>query len=128
MAEVGGDNSDAEMKEYTAGDSRLNSAYGFDFLYAPELTGELVCATVAQWPAESGVGWPSWAFENHDAPRAVSRWCKQEDIEAFIRLKLALMAALRGNIILFQGEELGLEQDEIPFELLQDPEAMVARG
>ena len=34
------------------------------------------------------------------------------------------MAALRGNIILFQGEELGLEQDEIPFELLQDPEAI----
>ena len=22
-----------------------------------------------------GEGWPSWAFENHDAPRALSRWC-----------------------------------------------------
>ena len=124
MAEIGGDNADAEMKEYTAGDRRLNSAYGFDFLYAPALTGELVCRTVAQWPAEPGVGWPSWAFENHDAPRAVSRWCEQEDVDAFLRLKLTLMAALRGNIILFQGEELGLEQDEIPFELLQDPEAI----
>jgi alpha-glucosidase len=124
IAEVGGDNADAEMKEYTAGNHRLNSAYGFDFLYAPALTPELVCRTVAQWPAESGVGWPSWAFENHDAPRAISRWCKQGDAEAFRRLKLALMAALRGNIILFQGEELGLEQDEIPFELLQDPEAI----
>ena len=124
IAEIGGDNADAEMKEYTAGKRRLNSAYGFDFLYAPALTGDLVCRTVAQWPAEPGVGWPSWAFENHDAPRAVSRWCKQGDVEAFLRLKVALMAALRGNIILFQGEELGLEQDEIPFELLQDPEAI----
>jgi alpha-glucosidase len=124
MAEVGGDNSDAEMKEYTEGDRRLNSAYGFDFLYAPELTGPLVCRTVAQWPAEPGIGWPSWAFENHDAPRAVSRWCKHGDVEAFLPLKLTLMVALRGNIILFQGEELGLEQDEIPFELLQDPEAI----
>jgi alpha-glucosidase len=124
MAEIGGDNSDAEMKEYTAGDRRLNSAYGFDFLYAPALTPELVCRTLAQWPAEPGVGWPSWAFENHDAPRAISRWCKEGDVEAFLRLKLALMAALRGNVILYQGEELGLEQDEIPFELLQDPEAI----
>ena len=37
---------------------------------------------------------------------------------------MALLACLRGNIILFQGEELGLEQDHIPFELLQDPEAI----
>jgi alpha-glucosidase len=124
MAEIGGDNSDAEMKEYTAGDRRLNSAYGFDFLYAQALTSDLVCRTVAQWPAESGTGWPSWAFENHDAPRAISRWCKQGDVDAFLRLKLALMAALRGNVILYQGEELGLEQDDIPFELLQDPEAI----
>jgi alpha-glucosidase len=124
MAEIGGDNADAEMKAYTAGDGRLNSAYGFDFLYAPELTTDLVCRTVAQWPAEPGVGWPSWAFENHDAPRAISRWSGQGDEEAFLRLKLALLTALRGNVILYQGEELGLEQDEIPFDLLQDPEAI----
>src|SRR5262249_4637702 len=37
---------------------------------------------------------------------------------------LALLTALRGNIILYQGEELGLEQDNIPFELLKDPEAI----
>ena len=43
---------------------------------------------------------------------------------AYARMKIALLAALRGNIILFEGEELGLEQDDIPFELLQDPEAI----
>lgn len=37
---------------------------------------------------------------------------------------MALLAALRGNIIVYQGEELGLEQDDIPFELLKDPEAI----
>ena len=35
-----------------------------------------------------------------------------------------LLLALRGNVILYQGEELGLVQDDIPFELLQDPEAI----
>jgi alpha-glucosidase len=122
VAEVGGDNAIAEMKAYTRGDRRLNSAYGFDLLYASELTPEIVVEALARW--SQGGGWPSWAFENHDAPRAVSRWCASGDRERFARMKMALLAALRGNIIVYQGEELGLEQDEIPFELLQDPEAL----
>jgi alpha-glucosidase len=122
MAEVGGDKAAEEMKSYTAGEARLNSAYGFDFLYAPRLTPALVTEAMAAWTAADG--WPSWAFENHDAPRAVSRWCAAADRACFARLKIALLIALRGNIILYQGEELGLEQVEIPFELLQDPEAI----
>lgn len=122
VAEVGGDKAIAEMQAYTKGGHRLNSAYGFDLLYAPELTPEVVAEALARW--SRGGGWPSWAFENHDAPRAVSRWCKPKDMARFARMKMALLAALRGNIILYQGEELGLEQDDIPFELLQDPEAI----
>jgi len=124
LAEVGGDEDNVEMKRFTEGDRRLNSAYGFDFLYCETLTPQFVAATMQHWPDGPGIGWPSWAFENHDAPRAVSRWCAPADMERFARAKLALLAALRGNIILYQGEELGLEQDEIPFELLQDPEAI----
>lgn len=129
VAEVGGDQAIVEMKAYTAGDRRLNSAYGFDLLYAPALTPVVVAAAMARWPGRPGPhgeqeGWPSWAFENHDAPRAVSRWCAPEHRDRFARVKMALLTALRGNIIVYQGEELGLEQDEIPFELLQDPEAI----
>lgn len=129
VAEVGGDDALAEMKAYTAGERRLSSAYGFDFLYAPALTPKLIADAMARWPggideAGQAEGWPSWAFENHDAPRAVSRWCEPELRDAFARMKIALLAALRGNIIIYQGEELGLEQDEIPFEQLQDPEAI----
>ncbi len=125
VAEVGGDKAQAEIRDYTQGEHRLNSAYGFDFLYAPELTPAVVAEVLGSWSGggKSG-GWPSWAFENHDAPRAVSRWCKPQDMARFARVKMALLAALRGNIILYQGEELGLEQDKIPFELLQDPEAI----
>lgn len=129
VAEVGGDNAGPEMKAFTSGPDRLSSAYGFDFLYAPELTPALVAEIMAGWNGEPegdgrAQGWPSWAFENHDAPRAVSRWCGAQDMDRYARMKLALLAALRGNIILYQGEELGLEQDEIPFHLLQDPEAI----
>ena len=35
-----------------------------------------------------------------------------------------LLAALRGSIFLYQGEELGLPQAHVPFERLRDPEAI----
>lgn len=124
VAEVGGALAEAEMKAYTAGETHLNSAYGFNFLYADALTPALVKDTVERWPDEPGMGWPSWAFENHDAPRALSRWCAPQDRAAFGRMKAMLLIALRGNAILYQGEELGITQVDIPFDKLQDPEAI----
>jgi len=124
VAEVGGAHPEAEMHAFTEGDRRLNSAYGFNFLYADKLTPALVRDALAQWPQAPGTGWPSWAFENHDAPRAISRWVAPEYRDAFARLKLLLLMCLRGNLFLYQGEELGLTQVDIPFEALQDPEAI----
>ncbi len=103
---------------------RLNSAYGFSFLYADRLTPALVRDAVAVWPAAPGVGWPSWAFENHDAPRALSRWIDPAHRGAFARVKALLLLSLRGNVFLYQGEELGLTQVDIGFADLQDPEAI----
>ena len=124
MAEVGGERSAEEMKLYTAGETRLNSAYGFDYLYADGLTPDVVRATIQNWPGTAGEGWPSWAFSNHDAPRFASRWWTADQRDAGVRIALMLLMALRGNVILYQGEELGLPQAEVPFESLQDPEAI----
>ena len=122
LAEVGGDHAAAEMHAFTAGDRRLNSTYGFDFLYAEKLTPALVARVVEEWPKEAG--WPSWAFENHDAPRATSRWADEAQRDRLARIKMLLLCSLRGSIILYQGEELGLPQVEVPFEQLRDPEAI----
>ena len=124
VAEVGGADSDREMKLFTRGETRLNSAYGFDFLYAPALTPALVADALDRWPATPGEGWPSWAFANHDAPRAISRWIGPAHGDAFARLAMLLLLCLRGNIFLYYGEELGLTQVAVPFEDLQDPEAI----
>jgi alpha-glucosidase len=124
VAEVGGPSPEAEMHAFTQGDRRLNSAYGFNFLYADRLTPALVRDALAQWPDNPATGWPSWAFENHDAPRAISRWADPRHRDAFARMKLMLLISLRGNIFLYNGEELGLTQVDIPFEALQDPEAI----
>jgi alpha-glucosidase len=122
LAEVGGDHPLSEMRAFTNGDGRLNSAYGFDFLYATKLTPALVARVAEDWPDDAG--WPTWAFENHDAPRAISRWSADEHRETFAHTKILLLSALRGSIIFYQGEELGLPQVDVPFERLRDPEAI----
>ncbi|MEO7276886.1 MAG: alpha-glucosidase [Sphingomicrobium sp.] len=122
LAEVGGEHALDEMHAFTSGTGRLDSVYGFDFLYADELTPKLVARVTKEWPEYAG--WPSWAFENHDAPRALSRWATSEHRDLFGRTKMLLLASLRGSIILYQGEELGLPQVDVPFDRLQDPEAI----
>ena len=79
---------------------------------------------MAGWPGGEGEGWPSWAFSNHDAPRAVSRWADEKDRAAAARVYLMLLLSLRGNVFLYQGEELGLPQAKVSFEDLKDPEAI----
>lgn len=124
VAEVGGDAAEAEMKLFTHGEGRLNSAYGFNFLYADRLSASLVRDTLARWQGAPDEGWPSWAFSNHDAPRAVSRWSASGTTDAMARLCMLLLLSLRGNVFLYQGEELGLPQAEVPYDRLRDPEAI----
>lgn len=120
VAEVVGDDALAERRAFAA-PGRLSTAYGFDFLYAPDLTAEGVRRALSPWLAD---GWPAWAFSNHDAPRAVSRWAPERDRDAFARMALMLLMSLRGDVFLYQGEELGLPQAQVPFDRLRDPEAI----
>ena len=124
VAEVGGAEAHREMKAFTADHQHLNSAYGFNFLYAERLTPAIVREALEEWPDAPGIGWPSWAFSNHDAPRWISRWAPKGHEAAYARMVMMLLVALRGNIIVWQGEELGMTQVDIAFEDLQDPEAI----
>ena len=124
VAEVGGLDAEATMKSFTHGPSRFHSAYGFTFLYADALTPSLVRSALEAWPNDSVSGWPSWAFSNHDAPRAISRWSPPTQHRRYANFCMLLLASLRGNIFLYQGEELGLPQATLLFDDLRDPEAI----
>ncbi len=123
VAEVGGAKVVPLMQAYTD-TNRLSSAYSFDFLYAPDLTPARVKAAQSNWLGQVETGWPSWAFSNHDAPRCISRWFDGADLVRAAKLTNTLLVCLRGNPILYQGEELGLTQGDVAFEDLQDPEAI----
>lgn len=125
VAEVGGDNPVPTMKSYVSDNNKLSSAYSFEFLGMPELNMHNLKSVVGRWSNEESEGWPSWAFSNHDVYRALSRWGGQEPSGQKAKLYLLLLICLRGNVFLYQGEELGLAQSDVPFEELQDPEAIL---
>ncbi|MEO0399179.1 MAG: alpha-glucosidase [Pseudomonadota bacterium] len=124
VAEIADADPLAAMQSFTQGDGRLNAAYNFDFLYAERLEPRTVVSALSAWSGGEGEGWPAWAFSNHDAPRVASRWTDNAPLEQCARLYLLLLAALRGNIFLYQGEELGLPQADLALEDLKDPEAI----
>lgn len=123
VAEVGSWNPLPMMRKYTA-PGRLHSAYSFDFLAAPSLDAAAFARTVSAWSNGPDAGWPSWAFSNHDAPRVATRWGGADPEDARIRLFALLQLCLRGNVFVYQGEELGLAQADVPFDRLRDPEGI----
>jgi alpha-glucosidase len=112
----------ALMADYTRGRQRLHTAYSFDFLGAwPGV--EKMASILSQWGEGPDDGWPSWAFSNHDVTRVATRWGEAIGATAprAAPLFMALLLSLRGTIFLYQGEELGLPEGDVPFAKLQDP-------
>ena len=123
LGEVGDENAPPLMAQYTEAGRRLHMAYSFSLLTsehsARHLRGQVQALEDAL--ATTG-GWGCWAVSNHDVPRVATRWNASAAAEAARdRLWLALLLSLRGSACLYQGEELGLPEAEVPFEQLQDP-------
>jgi alpha-glucosidase len=68
-----------------------------------------------------GDGWPCWSIGNHDAPRVLSRVGGPDAPPALAKIMLALLVSLGGSACVYQGEELGLTEADVPFESLRDP-------
>ncbi|HYP83183.1 alpha-amylase family glycosyl hydrolase [Variovorax sp.] len=121
VGEIGPDRDPAgTTAAYTARGKRLHMAYTFNLLGETFSAGH-IRRVVEEFDQAIGDGWPSWAMSNHDVARVISRWRLQEHGERAAPLLLALLMSLRGTPCIYQGEELGLPEAEIPFELLQDP-------
>jgi alpha-glucosidase len=108
--------------EYTSGNDRLHTAYSFHLLNARRAPPELFIEAIASWADVDA--WPSWSLGNHDVPRFASRLAGDDPANA--RVLMAVLLALPGTIFLYQGEELGLPQADVPFERLADPFAIAA--
>jgi alpha-glucosidase len=121
VGELGTDNRIQEITAaYTAAGRRLHMAYSFDLLQHG-LDAPHVRRCVEAMEAGIGTGWPSWALSNHDVVRVATRWGMGDAVDQVAPLALAMLACLRGTPCIYQGEELGLDEFDVPFEQLQDP-------
>ena len=100
---------------YLGPDAGLHSGYAFELLLAEALTPELVKGHAARMEAYPD-HWPSIAFSNHDVPRTASRFANVTP-----QLSFALLLSLRGDPLIYQGEELGLPQASLTRRQLRDP-------
>ncbi|GAB5389583.1 MAG: alpha-glucosidase family protein [Alphaproteobacteria bacterium] len=124
VAEVGGDNQLEIAARLTDGPELLHTAYTFEFLRQEEggaITPAMVRDALETWEDQPGASWPSWAFSNHDVVRTASRSGEALSPDGFPQLAMAMLLSLRGTAFIYQGEELGLTEVEVPFERLQDP-------
>ncbi len=74
---------------------------------------QLVSTYEGALPAE---GWPNWVLGNHDKARIKARIGKDQLFNAAL-----LLLTLRGTPTMYYGDEIGMEDVEIPSEKIQDP-------
>ena len=91
----------------------LHQAFAFAFVTAP-WDPQVWAATGAELMAHGPV---TWVVENHDVRRAVTRYGSTDRARAAI---LAVLA-LPGAAYLYQGQELGLPEVDVPPAARQDP-------
>ncbi|WP_027348952.1 alpha-glucosidase [Halotalea alkalilenta] len=119
VGEVGGDRPLSTMKRYTSGGDKLHMAYTFDLLGSASSAAYLR-GVIERFEHQAQDAWPCWALSNHDVERMASRW-QAEDDPVRLRLLLWVLLCLRGSVCLYQGDELGLPEAQVPYERLRDP-------
>lgn len=117
----------------------LHAAFNFDFMASPWDAKALRASIEQTLDVHERVGAPAtWVLSNHDVTRPVSRYGREDTAFAFdtkrfgtptdldlgtrrARAAALLAMALPGAYYLYQGEELGLPEADIPHDRIEDP-------
>ncbi len=119
VGEVGDAQRGSEIQAtYTDGNARLHMAYDFALLGPHRPDGTRIAEVMETAQSFGTDSWGCWAYSNHDVVRHTTRWALSDAAQ---RTYAALLMALRGSVCIYQGEELGLTEADVPFEALQDP-------
>jgi alpha-glucosidase len=128
----------AELAAYQRPDE-LHQSFFFEFLRAPWDAASLSRVIDHGLGTVAALDSPvAWVLNNHDMPRAVTRYAggapgvAPGDLDLGLtraRAAALLMLALPGSVFLYQGEELGLpEVVDLPDHVLTDPMFHRSRG
>jgi alpha-glucosidase len=119
---------------YYGDDDELHLAFNFPPLFAPWLADRWAdCIEDARRSIDPRGAWPTWVLSNHDNPRHRTRYDRgaaragevpsttARRSEARARAAAVLLLTLRGTPFVYQGDELGLADADIPEDLRVDP-------
>ena len=101
-----------ELASYYGEGKELHLAFNFAFATAPfeaPVLRQIVEATARALGAEP---WPLWTASNHDIGRLATRWGSGDRARA--KCALFVLLLLRGTPVLYAGDEIGLEDVEVP--------------
>ena len=117
----------------------MHTAFNFGFMTQPwsaQAMRDSITRTLAE---HAPVGAPAtWVLSNHDVTRPVTRYGQADSSFAFERKRFGtptdavrgarraraaslLVAALPGSLYIYQGDELGLPEVELPLDAIEDP-------
>lgn len=109
---------DVEAVLAHVGEDALHLSFTFQLVLAPWDAGEWARRIAEVDAAFSARGlWPAWVLSNHDKPRLATRVGSR----ARARAALCVLLTLRGVPTLYQGDELALEDAEVPADRVVDP-------
>ncbi len=109
----------------------LHLAFNFPLVrvWAPRWTAEHVRRRVDAFEAALPPdGWPNHVFGNHDVDRVATRLGGGAIGQERARVAALLLLTLRGTPFVYYGEEIGMENGDIPEERLRDPARLHGRG
>ena len=114
-------NSPESMARYVRSDE-LSQSFNFHWLVSPWSATAFARCITDTFSALAPVGaTPTWVLSNHDVVRHVTRYGGGERGLARAQASTLAMLGLPGSAYLYQGEELGLPQVEVPPGFRQDP-------
>ena len=109
------------LGHFAGRDHGLHTGYTFAFLDDRSFRPQVFADHYAFLNAIEGL-WPCVTMSNHDVPRAVTRYGRTLEADpALAHVALALLVSLRGTVLLYQGEELGLPDGPIERHQIRDP-------
>jgi len=112
------------MRYYGSADAPgVHLPFNFQLLDCPWTAADLARCISDYETALPPSAWPNWVIGSHDAPRIAARLG-----EAQARVAAMLLLTLRGTPTLYQGDELGIGQVDIPPEKVRDPQDLRQPG
>ncbi len=111
---------DRWVRYYGQNGDELHLPFNFRLMWEPWQAAAMRRSVDEMEAALPPFAWPNYVLGNHDQPRLATRFGGQPQA----RLAAMLLLTLRGTPTLYYGDEIGMENGDIPPEKIQDPQGL----